>query len=374
MKRILVILLLFSWTLNAQTIFRVNNSPGVTGVNVYTTIQDAHDAASDGDIIYVEPSLDFYGGLVCTKRLTILGNGFFHVNNENDSFETKQSILYSGIVFDTGSDSSVVRGLTIGSPSLPNSNSIEGKAVNKIQISNCRIYGKIYFNYSYDSELSIYLRCSGWVITQNFCQELNSPAQLNIPKPTYLVISNNFIGYAANIGGGSFLYNITVLNAGGLMGFYNIYGSEIFNNIIQTTSCDNCGEPNPLFASAATDNTSVYNNILIYDDMDDGWSPQWKLPEGNGNVSNVEKGTVFTIPNPDNYFEYNWADKNYILNPSSPAKGIGVNGEDAGAFGGVNPYVLAGQIPYPIITDFKSTGAGNASVPLQIDITVKANN
>ncbi|AWV97543.1 hypothetical protein [Arcticibacterium luteifluviistationis] len=373
MKRILFILLLFSWNLDAQTIFRVNNSPGVTGVNVYTTIQDAHDAASDGDIIYVEPSLDTYGALLCTKRLTILGNGYFHNQNENDSYETKQSILEK-IVFDIGSDSSVVRGLTITNQGGEHGSSIEGEGVKKIQISNCRILGAIYFDYYYDYDLNINKRCSEWIIINNFCKELNATSIIQAPHPTNLVISNNLMEYAANIGGGSLIYNNTLYATGGNSGLWSIYGSEVFNNIIQTTSCDNCGEPITLFTDAATVNTNVYNNILIYDDMDDGWTPQWKLPEGNGNVSNVEKGSVFIIPNPDIYSEYDWADKNYILNPSSPAKGIGVNNVDAGAFGGVNPYVLAGQIPYPIITDFKSTGAGNASVPLQIDITVKGNN
>ena len=53
---------------NAQTIRRCNNNPGVTGVNMYTTIQAAHDAAVAGDIIYVEPSNANYGALTCTNN------------------------------------------------------------------------------------------------------------------------------------------------------------------------------------------------------------------------------------------------------------------------------------------------------------------
>jgi hypothetical protein len=56
---------------HAQTIWRVNNTPSVTGPNIYTTVQAAHDAAL-GDIIYLEPSStnspNHLGPLVCTKR------------------------------------------------------------------------------------------------------------------------------------------------------------------------------------------------------------------------------------------------------------------------------------------------------------------
>jgi hypothetical protein len=41
----LIFLLAISCSTFAQTIRRCNNNPSVTGVNIYTTIQAAHDAA-----------------------------------------------------------------------------------------------------------------------------------------------------------------------------------------------------------------------------------------------------------------------------------------------------------------------------------------
>jgi hypothetical protein len=72
----LICLLAFSFSTFAQTIRRVNNSPNITGVNIYATLQAAHDAAVNDDIIYVEPSLASYANLTCVKRLTIIGNGW----------------------------------------------------------------------------------------------------------------------------------------------------------------------------------------------------------------------------------------------------------------------------------------------------------
>ena len=75
----LFLLALIAFGSDGQTIRRCNNNPGVTGVNMYTTIQAAHDAAVAGDIIYLEPSSVSYGNLDARKRLTIIGNGYFWI-------------------------------------------------------------------------------------------------------------------------------------------------------------------------------------------------------------------------------------------------------------------------------------------------------
>lgn len=64
---------------HAQTIYVANNNPGAaTGVNVFTgttALQDAIDAAADGDIIYVVPSLLLYESANIVKELTVFGIG-----------------------------------------------------------------------------------------------------------------------------------------------------------------------------------------------------------------------------------------------------------------------------------------------------------
>jgi hypothetical protein len=49
--------------------WRVNNNPGISAD--FTTAQVAHDAASAGDTIHLEPSLTNYGGLNITKKLAV---------------------------------------------------------------------------------------------------------------------------------------------------------------------------------------------------------------------------------------------------------------------------------------------------------------
>lgn len=67
-------------------------------------------------------------------------------------------------------------------------------------------------------------------------------------------------------------------------------------------------------------------------------------------------------------------DSKFQLSATSPAKGIGTGGTDAGAFGGSSSYVLSGLPPYPIITNFANSGTGNSTTPLQVSVTVRGNN
>ena len=73
------VIVAMSVNLNAA-IWRVNN---IAGVNAdFTTIQAAHNAANAGDTIYLEPSAGNYGNLTATKRLVIIGPGYFLAENE----------------------------------------------------------------------------------------------------------------------------------------------------------------------------------------------------------------------------------------------------------------------------------------------------
>lgn len=57
--------------LGAQTIITADNNPGSTAT--HTTVQSAIDAATAGDIIYLQPSSTSYGALTIDKPITIIG-------------------------------------------------------------------------------------------------------------------------------------------------------------------------------------------------------------------------------------------------------------------------------------------------------------
>ena len=75
---IFLFLLAFSCSAFAQTIRRVNNTPGLNDPNVYATAQAAHDAAAPNDIISLEPSASpYYGSITVLKRINIVGAGYY---------------------------------------------------------------------------------------------------------------------------------------------------------------------------------------------------------------------------------------------------------------------------------------------------------
>ncbi|QLH46027.1 MAG: hypothetical protein HWD58_10595 [Bacteroidota bacterium] len=56
-------------TLTKAAILRVNNNPNVTGANIYSNAQAAHDAATAGDTIHLEPvAFGNYGDLNVSKN------------------------------------------------------------------------------------------------------------------------------------------------------------------------------------------------------------------------------------------------------------------------------------------------------------------
>lgn len=66
-------------TLNAQNTITVDNTPQST--TTHTTIQAAIDAATAGDIIFVQPSAVSYGAATINKALTIIGRSHSEPNN-----------------------------------------------------------------------------------------------------------------------------------------------------------------------------------------------------------------------------------------------------------------------------------------------------
>src|SRR6187397_2990958 len=104
-----------------QTIRRVNNTGIPLGPNMYAKLQEAHNAASDGDIIYVEGSGTTYDNLVCTKKLTIIGPGYLLGENYT-YFSDLRSANLGTVVFDPGSAGSSLIGCSSVSVTVKVSN------------------------------------------------------------------------------------------------------------------------------------------------------------------------------------------------------------------------------------------------------------
>lgn len=338
----LIFLLAFSCSTFAQTIRRVTDNPNVTGVNIYTTIQAAHDAAVAGDIIYLEPNTSgSYGGLISTKRLTIIGNGFAQFNDNylttpNPPLDGRMSTI-NNFSMRNGSQNSVIIGVNVAG----NGNTIR---VPNITIDRC-MTGGIDFE---ATDISIGLVGRNATITR--CRISN---QISTVTAGLIIGSNCLI--TNNIGGGLANLNNSIIKNNIFPNSITLASSVVTDNIFSlpanVISVNDYNIPNT---------NSISNNMAVATNG---------LPTGNGNINGVTSSSIFTYISSSNI-----PDSGYQLAVGSPAIGTGTSGANMGIFAGASPFVLSGLPPRPIITNFISSGVGNTTTPLQVSVTVRGNN
>lgn len=338
----------FSFFAQAQTIRRVNATPGITGVNIYTTPQAAHDASVAGDIIYIEPVYEgqtTYGNLTVNRRITLIGTGYNPTLVTGSSFD-KRTVNINYIYLNQGSAGSRITGLIIQGLFLKDANCIIDR--NKIDY--------IYLQ----SEIIEGVRtiANNTLIRNN---NINSIIGLNnssgISTINSIISNNIFSGSVVNslvsatITRNTFYCTSTVV-------FSNIDGSTINANIFDAR------DPVSFFvADAGSEGTTISNNLC---------TRHAGLPANNGNVNSVSSSTVFKVANPWTVSPF--LESNLELSPTSPALTVGPGSTPIGAFSGTTPFVPSGLTNIPFITDFSINGIGNVNSPLQINVKARSNN
>lgn len=325
---LLFVLLALAGQLSAQTIRRVNNT-GITGTNIYADLQAAHTAAVNGDIIQVEPSTTAYGGLTCTKQLTIVGTGYFLTENAPPALQANTiPATIGGIDFQTGSAGTVVSGLL--------SNGTFYIRTNNITITRCNISGYIYLGYTTTT--------TGAVIRQNY---LTGGIQQSSISTNSLITNNIFVSANVNISGtgnsGEFSNN-TVIGTNVALDSYTVR-NNYFNNTLTPTANTNW----------------AYNFFTVA-----------TLPTGgtsSNNTANVPAASVFTQTTGAGQYD-GW----YKLKTgTNPAVGAGQGGVDIGATGSATGYGyhFGGLPAIPAIYQLNQSVTGNT---LNVTLGTRSNN
>lgn len=328
----------FTTTIFAQNIWNLNNLNAVSAD--FTTLQDAVDGASDGDIIYVYPSGTNYGGATIRKKLTIIGPGYNVAENPELEISTFTGSAQVGDIFlKKGASGSVITGLRID---------------NEIDLDS---------------------------ITNVFIQRNFISWRMNLTNTSNIIINGNFFGfsdysgvfYTLNIGDNS--SNVVINNniIGGDVGSsVSISASAKANTIIQnniifyrqsTSACDCLYKNNVFLHNGSPRSTSNVNqnNIFVYNETG----------LDNTNIVNIPQDSIFVGYPTKGAFSF---DNRFRLkqSPPSPAIGAGVGGTDCGIFGGNDPYQLSGLPFVPIIYELNAPSSGTATNGIEVEVKIRA--
>lgn len=311
-----IVFLVFTVALSAKVV-RVNPTPN-SGAQ-YTTLQAAHDAATtlNGDTLYLEGSTYGFGGLSLSKKLTIIGNGYFLGENPQTQFNLSPSNINSYVYCYTGSQGSSFIGCTFTA----------GVYIYTDNLNFSR-------NHFYTGNYSIYpqTNCSDIVIHSNY---FSGSYTMYFPNnhSNILVINNFFVGYLST---GS---NFSGIFANNIFAYpTTIYNSTLVNNIaLHSMTLTNC------LTTYNIGNSTQFGNQ-------------------NGNQQNVAQSSLFVGASGSS------TDGQWKLKTGSPAIGAGEGGTDIGMYGGEMPYKLSGLPPIPAIYSLDSQSLPSNT----LNVTIKA--
>ena len=311
MKKNFYFLLLAMFTVNVSfaKIWRVNN----TGVPAdFTNAQAANDAAGvlSGDTIHIEPSGTSYGDLALTKRLVIIGNGYFlgsAASNSNPDLQANTAISYIGNLYVyAGGSNSVIMGMTFNYAYIGYST-----YVNNLLFRRNRVLARVYFYNGGSTNVQV-MQC---YIEGDVVQTTSH---------TNVLLANNIIVQGVSFDGddnGTFQNNVLHATGAG-------YGSSFTGFTLRS---------NIMLAGTISLTTCLVEFNL-------GNSTQFGT--ATGNQQNIDMSTVFTgYP----AIGINSYDGRYVLKTGSPAIAAGYGSVDCGAYGNTPAYVKSGIPDVPSI-------------------------
>lgn len=346
MKPTLLFVLTFSTILfvtqsaNAK-IWRVNNN----GYSAdFTSLQLANNdnRVTGGDTIHLEGSATAYVGTSISKKLIIIGPGYFLSENQNTS-SNALSALVNYINFNNGAQGSQLIGTHIGGSSL-------GISINtsNITIKRCRI----------DYSIGLINGIADIRILQNFFSNFSTGSNIisttSLGFPSDVVVNNNII------------QRVFLLPEG-----YTLL--ECKNNVFDSPAISS--GPSIQVAAGFFQNNIVTNPSVTVD-INNGATANvsYNISTSASNQFGTSNNNI-VVPAIASLFvdaASNTTDGDYQLKPGSPGSNNGSDGTDRGAFGGLsaaNRYTLSGLPPVPVIYEVVTPAVTG---PAGLQVTIKA--
>ncbi len=289
----------------------------------FSEIQAALDGSQAGDTIYVYPGS--YDNLSISKLITIIGSGYFHVENSKDSLtRITTDINIHQINFNKGSDYSCLIGMA-----MHNSGHSDG-GIYIESCSNIQLIGNRITSLSINNSKTINIQRN--YITGRYYRAIDGGNSKN------LIFSNNIIHTS--------------------IGFDSNSDAIIKNNYIG-------GDLN-------VTNSMLENNILMGQNfsISSSWE-QFNIYKTGCNIPTLSANSKFATY--QEVFPTNPVSDNFQLLAGSTAKGKGNGGTDCGPFGGLQPYCLSGVLAIPSIVSLFGEPQVSAESGLKVRVKVRSN-
>jgi hypothetical protein len=349
-------------------IWRVNNGSNYNGTTLwgsnfggnpaYPVFKQVDQAIAwssvvDSDTIHVESSQFIYAATTITKKVVLIGPGYFLADN----MKTGNNLLDARITrinFNDGSEGSSVIGLNV----VVNTNTADGYiqiAADYITIKRCRIERSIYFSISGGSGIQRVTILQNYFPKDYFANALYFTNNAYVP-PVEVIFNNN-------------ICQKTLLwerSASGLA--WNI--TQCRNNVFDGP--DNLATPNLRFTTS-----DFSNNILMPVNAVVNITATPAQIAYNIGTQTAQFGTAnnnIVVPDIASLFVGGDSkDGFYQIKSGSQAYQNGSDGTDRGAFGGAivsSRYTLSGLAPIPVVYEVSTTGT--VSPETGLPVTVKA--
>ncbi|MEO6813869.1 MAG: hypothetical protein ABI172_08060 [Ginsengibacter sp.] len=327
-----------------------NNFGGTAAYPVFAQVDQAvaFGIVNNGDTIHLEGSTITYSFTTITKRLVIIGAGYFLTDNPKTSNNVLESKL-ARIVFNSGSENSQLIGVDIVSAGNTFDRDVYIN-VNGIIVKRCRIEGQIVFGFP----------LSDVYIIQNFFPNtvvnnaINTNGNTFFVPPTDLVFNNNIC--QKTFTWGTPLANPTTL--------WPILQCD--NNVFDGP--DNLATPNLAFSTS-----EFKNNILMPTNAKVNIAASAGVIAYNIGTLSTQFGTAdnnLVVPAITTLFITSTStDGAYQIATGTQANNTGADGTDRGAFGGaavISRYTLSGLAAIPVIYQVTTPGATSTNLPVTI--------
>ena len=341
--------LMYAGMLTAQNTWTVSNNPSFNAD--FSNIQTAINAVDPGDKIYVHGSPNTYPSFDVTKRIHLIGPGFWKTENSIMDENQYQAFVTGNDVqpsIDILADSVIVEGFRPQWMAIRANDAV----VRYNQICcypGSGHFGQIVF---YDSPVNL-------MIYGNYISNGLEGSAVNAN------VFNNIIIKGSGPSGNNELWpvntsNIDCIVQNNAIGYSGSSASVIGNCTFRNNIVD--------YATfSMTGALTIENNLFTDDMVNVNGTPIDSL--GNGNLDSVIISTIWNYSNPS-------PDGKYQLigdSTTNVAYGAGINGEDCGAFGGDSPYRLSGIVRVPTIYNMLIPVVGDTTNMLKVKIKAKSN-